>query len=68
MQKKYKQNKLCYFQNFKQPSDTSLVIKGNKVYKLNEYISNSALPYFNSFCQPFHIPFFYYIFDQSLFC
>ena len=35
--------------------------------KLNECINKLPLPYFNSFCQPFHIPFFH-IFDQRLFC
>ena len=36
--------------------------------KLNEYINELTLTYFNSFCQPFHIPFFRNIFDQHLFC
>ena len=36
--------------------------------KLNEYINKLTLLYFNSFCQPFHIPFFCNIFDQHLFC
>ena len=39
-----------------------------KTSKLNEYINKLTLPYFNSFCQPFHIPFFCNIFDQHLFC
>ena len=42
--------------------------QNNTISKLNEYINKLALPYFNSFCQPFHIPFFYNIFDQRLFC
>ena len=33
-----------------------------------EYIKKLTLPDFYSFCQPFHIPFFYNIFDQRLFC
>ena len=37
----------------------------NTKSKLNEYINKLTLPYFNSFCQPFHIPFFY-IFDLLL--
>ena len=40
----------------------------NTTSKLNGYINKLTLPYFNSFCQPFHIPFFYNIFDQRLFC
>ena len=40
----------------------------NATSKLNEYINKLTLPYLNSFCQPFHIPFFYNIFDQRLFC
>ena len=40
----------------------------NTTSKLNEYIYKLTLPYFTSFCQPFHIPFFYNIFDQRLFC
>ena len=35
----------------------------NTTSKLNEYINKLTLP----FCQLFHIPFFYNIFDQSLF-
>ena len=37
---------------------------------INKYINKLTLPYFNFniFCQPFHIPFFYNIFDQFLFC
>ena len=31
-----------------------------------EYIKKLTLPDFYSFCQPFHIPFFYNIFDQRL--
>ena len=38
------------------------------ISKLNEYINKLTLPYFSSFCQPFHIPFFYNIFSQRLFC
>ena len=40
----------------------------NTKSKLNKYINKLSLPYFNSSCQPFHIPFFYNTFDQSLFC
>ena len=40
----------------------------NTKRKLNEYINKLTLPYFNSFCQPFHILSFYNIFDQCLFC
>ena len=40
----------------------------NTASKLNEYINKLSVPYFNPFCQPFHIPFFYNIFDQRLFC
>ena len=40
----------------------------NTASKLNEYINKLTLPYFYSSCQPFHIPFFYNIFDQRLFC
>ena len=38
------------------------------ISKLKEHINKLTLPYFNSFCQPFHIAFFYNIFDQRLFC
>ena len=37
--------------------------KTNTSNKSNEYINKLTLPYFNSFCQSFHIPFFYNIFD-----
>ena len=40
----------------------------NTTRKLNEHINKLTLPYLSSFCQPFHIPFFYNIFDQRLFC
>ena len=40
----------------------------NTTSKLNQYINKLTLPYFSSFCQPFHISFFYNIFDQRLFC
>ena len=40
----------------------------NTKSKLSEYINKLTLSYFNSFCQPFHIPFFYNIFDQRLLC
>ena len=59
----------CYLQSFQ-----TVIIQGpsyqtNTTRKLNEYINKLTLPYFNSFCQPFHIPFFYNnIFDQRLFC
>ena len=39
----------------------------NTTSKLNEYIYKLILPYFTSFCQPFHTPFFYNIFEQRLF-
>ena len=40
----------------------------NTTSKLNGYRNKLTLPCFNSFCQPFHIPFFYNIFNQPLFC
>ena len=40
----------------------------NTASKLNEYINKLTVPYFHSFCLSFHIPFFYNIFDQRLFC
>ena len=40
----------------------------NTTNKLNKYICKLTLPYFTSFCQPFHISLFYNIFDQRLFC
>ena len=40
----------------------------NATNKLNEYTYKLTLPYFTSFCQTFHIPFFYNISDQRLFC
>ena len=40
----------------------------NITSKLNECINKLTLPYFNFFCQLFHIPFFYNIFDQRFFC
>ena len=40
----------------------------NTKSKLNECINKLTLPYFTSFCWPFHIPFFYNIFDQRLLC
>ena len=40
----------------------------NTSIKLNEYINKLTLPYFNSFCQPFNIPFFQTIFGRRLFC
>ena len=60
--KKYKQNNPCYLQEFQAAIRYLAIIKS----QLNEYINK--LPYFNSFCQPFYIPFFYNIFDQHLFC
>ena len=36
------------------------------INKLNEFINKLTLPYFNYFCQPFHVPFFYNIFGQRL--
>ena len=39
----------------------------NTTSKLNAYINKLTSPYFNSFCQPFHISFSYNIFDQRLF-
>ena len=40
----------------------------NTKSKWNDYINKLTLRYFNSLCQPFHIPFVYNIFDQHLFC
>ena len=42
-------------------------IETNTTSKLNECIKKLTLPYFESFCQPFHIPFYYNVFDQQ-FC
>ena len=33
------------------------------ISKLNKYINKLTLPYFKIFCQPFHTPFFYKIFE-----
>ena len=38
------------------------------VVKLNEYINKLTLPCFSSFCQLFHVSFFYNLFGHRLFC
>ena len=41
----------------------------SKFYEyINKYINKFTTPYFNSFWQLFHIPFFHNIFGRRLFC
>ena len=56
---------LAIFKSFKQPSDRHLATKPTQQVS---YIYQLTLPYFNFFCQPFHTPFYYSVFDQRLFC
>ena len=43
-------------------------LSNQQTSKLNEYINKLTLPYFNSFCQPFHTKFYSNLFDQRLLC
>ena len=64
--KKHKQNSVCYLRKFQAAIRYLAIMPRHK--KLNEYINKLTLPYFNSFCQSFDIPFFDNILDQRLLC
>ena len=54
--------------NFKRRKDTNGESPKKGTELSNQHINKLTLLYFNSFCQPFYIPFYYNIFDQRLFC